>query len=191
MGHSRAEKAKTHGRIVRLAAKRFREKGLEGVGIADLMKQAGLTVGGFYKHFASRDELVAEAMGLALGGWKRKIEAAASGGPRVTYESLIDHYLSEAHRDNPAAGCPVGALAGEFVRSDKRTRSLVGQEAQDNIKLLTTFFRKRGADQDGEARARAIMAYCALVGAITMSRAVSDKRLSREILKSVARRLKS
>jgi TetR/AcrR family transcriptional regulator, transcriptional repressor for nem operon len=155
------------------------------------MKQAGLTVGGFYKHFASRDELVAEAMGLALGGWKRKIEAAASGGPRVTYESPIDDYLSEAHPDNPAAGCPVGALAGECVRSDKRTRSLVSQEAQDNIKLLTTFFRKRGADQDDEARARAIMAYCALVGAITMSRAVSDQLLSREILKSVARRLKS
>ena len=68
MGHSRAEKAKTHKRIVAIASKRFREEGLAGVGIADLMKEAGLTVGGFYKHFDSRDDLVAEAVGSALGG---------------------------------------------------------------------------------------------------------------------------
>jgi TetR/AcrR family transcriptional regulator, transcriptional repressor for nem operon len=67
MGHSRAEKAKTHERIVALASKRFREKGLEGIGMAELMKQAGLTVGGFYKHFGSRDDLVAQALGSAVG----------------------------------------------------------------------------------------------------------------------------
>ena len=67
MRHSKAEKAKTHKRIVAIAAKRFSEEGLAGVGIADLMKEAGLTVGGFYKHFKSRDALVAEAVGSALG----------------------------------------------------------------------------------------------------------------------------
>jgi len=84
MGHTRAEKAKTHKRIVAIASKRFREEGLAGVGIADLMKEAGLTVGGFYKHFDSRDDLVAEAVGSALGAWKRQVDAAASGGPPVT-----------------------------------------------------------------------------------------------------------
>jgi hypothetical protein len=83
MGHSKAEKVKTHKRIVALASKRFREEGLAGVGIAELMKQAGLTVGGFYKHFASRDNLAAEAPVSALEMWKRQINAAASGGPEA------------------------------------------------------------------------------------------------------------
>lgn len=190
MGHSREAKAKTHQRIVALASKRFREKGLTGIGIADLMKQAGLTVGGFYKHFESRDELVAEAMRSALGRWKRKWQAAAAGGPPVTYESLIDDYLTESHRDNFATGCPVAALAGEVARGDKRTRALVTQEAQDNIELLANLFRERGGE-DGAARSQAILAYCALVGGITMARAVSDEKLSREILKTLAQLLKN
>ena len=126
MGHSKAEKVKTHKRIVAIASKRFREEGLAGVGIAELMKQAGLTVGGFYKHFASRDDLVAEALVSALEMWKRQINAAASGGgPPVTYKSLVGDYLSEAHRNHPGTGCPVSALAGDIARSDKQTRALV------------------------------------------------------------------
>jgi TetR/AcrR family transcriptional repressor of nem operon len=99
--HSKAEKAKTHKRIVAIASRRFREEGLAGIGIADLMKEAGLTVGGFYKHFNSRDALVAEAVGCALELWKRQVDAAASGGPPVTYESLVDEYLDEGHRNQP------------------------------------------------------------------------------------------
>src|ERR1700687_4057878 len=116
MGYSRAQKAKTHERIIKLASKRFREEGLAGIGIAELMKEAGLTVGGFYKHFKSRDDLVAEAVGSALELWKRQVDGAASGGPAVTYESLVDGYLSEAHRDHPGTGCVVSALAGDIAR---------------------------------------------------------------------------
>src|ERR1700694_2339354 len=101
MGYSRAQKAKTHERIVKLASKRLREEGLAGIGIAELMKEAGLTVGGFYKHFHSRDDLLAEAVGSALGSWKRQVDAAASGGPPVSYETLVDNYLTETHRDDP------------------------------------------------------------------------------------------
>jgi TetR/AcrR family transcriptional repressor of nem operon len=122
MRHCKAEKAKTHERIVAIASKRSREEGLAGIGIADLMKVAGLTVGGFYKHFKSRDALVAEAVGRALELWKRQVDAAASGGPPVTYESLVDEYLSEAHRHHPGTGCPVSVSAGDLARSDKRTR---------------------------------------------------------------------
>lgn len=190
MGHSRAEKDKTHQRIVALASKRFREKGLSGIGIAELMKQAGLTVGGFYKHFDSRDELVAEAIGSALGGWKRKLRSAASGGPPVSYESLVDDYLSQAHRDDPATGCAVAALAGEVARGDKRSRALVTQEVQDNIELLASLSREKDGEDDSAAKSQAILTYCALIGALTMSRAVSDEKLSREMLKSVAQLLK-
>src|SRR6266404_4903759 len=191
MGHSRSSKAKTHKRIVQIASKRFREEGLAGIGIADLMKEAGLTVGGFYKHFKSRDDLVAEAVGSALGVWKRQVDAAASDGPLVTYESLVDEYLSEAHRNHPGTGCPIGALAGDLARSDKRTRALVSRKIRDNIELLATLIRNTNETDRGSARSQAVLTYCALVGAIGMARAVSDEELSREILKTAAQRLKN
>jgi TetR/AcrR family transcriptional regulator, transcriptional repressor for nem operon len=191
MGHSQTEKAKTHEQIVSLASKRFREKGITGIGIAELMKEAGLTVGGFYKHFDSRDDLVVEAMRSALGAWKRKVDAAASGGPPVTYASLIDDYLSEAHRDHPGSGCPVSALVGDIARSDKRIQALVTGEAQESIELLTNLIREASEGDKRTPRSRAIMTYSALVGAISLARAVSDEQLSREILKSVARLLKN
>ena len=190
MRHSRTEKAKTHERIVAIAAKEFRERGLAGIGIADLMKEAGLTVGGFYKHFKSRDALVAEAVGSALEMWKDQIDAAAAGGPRVTYKSLVDDYLSEAHRDHPGMGCLVGALAGDLARSDKRTRAVVTRKIRDNMELLAVLIRDTNKADKDTARSCAVMAYCAMVGAISMARAVSDKELSREILQTVAQHLK-
>jgi TetR/AcrR family transcriptional repressor of nem operon len=191
MRHSKTEKANTHKRIVTIASKKFREEGLAGIGIADLMKEAGLTVGGFYKHFKSRDALVAEAIGSALEIWKDRIDAAAAGGPRITYDSLVDDYLSEAHRNYPGRGCPVSALAGDLARSDKRTRTLVSRKIRDNIALLATLIRASSKTDKDAARSRAVMTYCAMVGAISMARAVSDKELSREILKTVAQRLKN
>src|ERR1700688_964959 len=189
--HSKAEKAKTHERIVAIASKRFREEGLAGIGIADLMKEAGLTVGGFYKHFNSRDALVAEAVGSALELWKRQADAAVSGGPPVTYESLVDEYLSEAHRNHPGTGCPVSALAGDLARSDKRTRALVSRKIRDNIELLATLIRNTNETDKGSARSQAILTYCALVGAIGMARAISDEEASRRNFKNLAQQLKN
>src|SRR5258707_11199679 len=142
MRHSKSAKAKTHERIVTVASKKFREKGLAGIGIADLMKEAGLTVGGFYKHFKSRDALVAEAVGSALDRWKDRIDATAAGGPRFTYESLVDDYLSEAHRNYPGMGCPVAALAGDLARSDKHTRTVATRKTPDNNGLLASLIRE-------------------------------------------------
>src|ERR1700752_1357429 len=124
MGHSKAQKTKTHKRIISIASKRFREEGLARVGIAELMKDAGLTVGGFYKHFDSRDDLVAEAVSSAFGAWQRRMDPRGSGGPPLSYAKLIDDYLSEAHRNSPGTGCAFSALAEEIGRSDKRTRAL-------------------------------------------------------------------
>ena len=191
MRHSKAEKAKTHKRIVAIASKRFREEGLAGIGIADLMKEAGLTVGGFYKHFKSRDALVAEAVGSALEIWKRQMDAAAAGGPPVTYESLVDGYLSEAHRDHPGTGCAVSSLAGDIARSDQRTRAAVTRQIRDDIELVATMIGDTNEKGKGTARSQAILTYCALVGAIGVARAVSDEHLSREILTTVAQVLKN
>ncbi len=188
MGYSKAQKAKTHERIVKLASKRFREEGLAGIGIADVMKEAGLTVGGFYKHFDSRDDLVAEAVNSAFGWWKRQVDAAKSGGPPVSYEKLIDDYLSEAHRDNPGTGCAFSALAPEIARSDKKTRALTSQQVRNDIQLISAL---RPAKDKRTARSRAILTFSALVGAMSLARAVSDEALSRDILNSVAELLKN
>jgi TetR/AcrR family transcriptional repressor of nem operon len=187
MGHSRAEKEKTHKRIVKIAAKRFREEGLARVGIAELMKDAGLTVGGFYKHFDSRDDLVAEAVGSALGTWKRQADAAASGGPPLTYAKLIDDYLNEAHRDDPGTGCAYSALAAEISRSDKRTRALASEQIRNDLQLIAGLLPGKNRRA---ARSRAILTFSALVGAMTLARAVSDEKMSREILRTAAEVLK-
>jgi len=188
MGHSRAEKTKTHKRIVSIASKKFREEGLAGVGIAELMKEAGLTVGGFYKHFDSRDDLVAEAVSSAFGGWKRRVDAAASGGPSVSLAKLIDDYLTAAHRDDPGTGCAFSALAPEIARSDKRTRALTTEQVRNDIQLIAGLIPGRDAHA---VRSQAILTFSALVGAMSLARTVSDEALSRKILKIVAELLKN
>jgi TetR/AcrR family transcriptional regulator, transcriptional repressor for nem operon len=188
MGHSRTEKAKTHKRIVSIASKRFREKGLAGFGIAELMKEAGLTVGGFYKHFGSRDDLVAEAVNSAFGGWQRQLDAANSGGPSVSVAKLIDDYLNKAHRDNPGSGCAFSALAPEIARSDKRTRALTSEQVRNDIQLMATLLPGRGKRP---ARSIAILIVSALVGAMSLARAVSDEELSLEILEAGGELLKN
>ena len=188
MGHSKAQKTRTHKRIVDIASKRFREKGLAGLGIAELMKEAGLTVGGFYKHFDSRDELVAEAVSLAFGGWKRRVDAAKAGGPSVSLAKLIDDYLNEAHRDNPGTGCAFSALAPEIARSNTQTRALTSEQVRNDIQLIAGLLP--GKDKS-RARSRAILTFSALVGAMSLARAVSDEELSREILETVGQLLKN
>lgn len=184
MGHSRAAKLDTHKRIVAVASKRLREQGFAGVGVADVMQDAGLTVGGFYKHFESRDDLLREALDAACGTWRARADAAAAGGPPITYKALVDEYLSPAHRDNPGAGCPVSAVAADVARADAETRELFAQRIDENIALIATLIP---AKDKRTARAKAILTYSALVGAISMARATaSDEELSREILKTIA-----
>ena len=146
-----------------------------------------MTVGGFYKHFDSRADLVAEAVNSAVGGRQRRVDAARSGGPPVSYEKLIDEYLNEAHRDNPGTGCAFSALAPEIARSDERTRALTSEQVRNDIQLIAAL---RPAKDKRTARSRAILTFSALVGAIALARAVSDEALSREILKTVAELLK-
>ena len=113
MGRSQLEKQKTHEKIVETASKRLREEGLEGIGVADLMKEAGLTVGGFYKHFASRDDLVAEAIQSAFDSWGRRLEAEGVDPAKMTAADIADRYVSAYHRDNPGEGCPFAALTAD------------------------------------------------------------------------------
>src|SRR6202020_1763839 len=102
----------------------------------------------------------------------------------MTYESLVDEYLSEAHRNHPGTGCPVSALAGDLARSDKRTRALVSRKIRDNIELLATLIRNLNKTDRGSARSQAVLTYCALVGAIGMAPAGSGEGVFREKFKN-------
>lgn len=182
MGHSQIEKQKTHERIVSIASKRLREDGLEGVGVADLMKEAGLTVGGFYKHFASRDDLVAEAMLCAFGSWSKKLEERGLKPEDLTIGEVANYYMSPNHRDNPGDGCPFPALTADFARSGSKTREIATAQLRSNFEA----FQKRLADGDAEAtRRKAIIAFCAMAGAVGFARISDDEALSNEILETV------
>jgi TetR/AcrR family transcriptional repressor of nem operon len=185
MGHSKAEKAQSHDRIVKNAAARFREQGVEGIGVADLMKEAGLTHGGFYRHFASREDLVAEAIEHALRDGAQAVDAIARL-KRAPLASLVDAYLSAAHRDNLATSCAVTTLAGDVARASNRARTAYTSQVGLYLELLTRLIAGKKAK-----RGKAIAALSTLVGAVSMARAVNDEKLSREILKSAADELKA
>jgi len=190
MGRSQTHKKESHDRIVRMAAARFRESGVDGIGVAKLMSDSGLTHGGFYRHFASRDELVAEATECALRDGGRAVTALARL-EHGAWRKLVDAYLSPAHRDGWATSCAVTTLAADVARSNERARSAYTNQVGVYLALLAGLLEgeRRGAARS--RRKQAIAALSTLVGAVSMARAVNDKKLSEEILKAAADELKS
>lgn len=182
MGRSQLEKQKTHERIVTLAAKRLREEGLEGIGVADLMKEAGLTVGGFYKHFASRDELVAEAMESAIGSSRRQQEEQGIDPASISLNDYVDSYLSERHRDHCGEGCAYAALTADMARSSDAVRTVATEGLQRNFETMTA---RMPQPETAEARRKAIIASCLMTGALGLARVANDEALSSEILETV------
>ena len=188
MGHSQEDKAKSHEKIVKTAAARFRESGVDGIGVADLMKDAGLSHGGFYRHFSSRDALVAEAIEHALAdGGGRVADVARTQHPR-TAAVLIDAYLSASHRDGLATSCAVTTMAADVARSNDRARTAYSRQVETYLDLLVQLI---DAPSRKTRRSKAITALATLVGAVSMARAVNDEKLSREILSSAAHELKA
>ena len=116
VGSSQADKAASHERIVKAASRRIRRDGIDNVGVAELMKQAGLTHGGFYRHFESRDDLVAEAIAEALAQGSQRVQASAKLGGPSALAAIVDGYLSRLHRDKPETGCAVAALPTDVAR---------------------------------------------------------------------------
>lgn len=190
MGNSKAGKAESHDRIVQVASTRFREHGVDAIGVADLMKDAGLTHGGFYRHFSSRDELVAEAVEHALQDGGKAIAAIASSKLErpALLTAIINAYLSAVHRDGLATSCAVATLSGDVARSNDRTRSAYTNQVEMYLKLLTNLIV---AGKPKSRRIKAIGALSTLVGAVSLARAVNNEKLSLEILRSAADELKA
>ncbi|MHA5498415.1 TetR/AcrR family transcriptional regulator [Pseudomonas aeruginosa] len=176
MGHSQASKQATHDRIVSIAAERFCELGIDGLSIADLMKEAGLTHGGFYKHFESRDQLVAEALDAAF---QRSDDPGRTH--KASFDTLVSEYLSLEHRDSVGTGCAVGALVSDMGRIEGEAQELYTRKLKANIKGISALL----GSAEGAKRAEAIVVFSAMVGALGLSRAVADDELSQEILSTV------
>lgn len=171
MSRSQAEKAVIHEHIVNLAAERFREVGLNGIGVADLMKEAGRTGGGFYKHFESREKLVEEALQCAFD---KRAKAGKYTDPEstLTLTDLVESYLSERHLNDPGSGCALAAVMNDVARSSDSIREVYTQELQNELAVMTALTSSK---QPSKKRAQALLAMCTLVGAIGLSRAVTDE----------------
>jgi len=173
---TREEAAATRERILEEASKLFREHGLDGIGVADLMKSAGLTHGGFYSHFASKEDLMAQACARALQGsvqkWKER-----------SLPQIVESYLSQRHRDNPGAGCALASLAGDIPRQGGAVRRAVTEGVRSLVEVLAGLVPGKSA---AARRRKALAIYSSLVGAVVLARSVDDPEMSEEILRAVA-----
>jgi TetR/AcrR family transcriptional repressor of nem operon len=187
MKKSKLEAAETRRRIVRTAAAEFGRNGINETGLSDLMAAAGLTHGGFYRHFGSKDQLVAEACAAGMESVVETTEAAASHRPANSgLQAIAERYLSTDHRDNQSDGCPLAGLGSELARSDDSTRAAA---TAGFLKLVDVVARQYRRTKPDVAKARALVALSAMIGAVTMSRIVTDPKLSAAILQQTKKHL--
>ncbi|TNM33564.1 TetR/AcrR family transcriptional regulator [Streptomyces sedi] len=188
---TREDKARNRQNIVEAAGRMFRSQGFDAVGIAELMKEAGLTHGGFYNHFASKDELAAEACGASfeasLGVLDQTLgEGVAPAGPPL--RRVVDDYLSVTHRDAPDGGCPSASLVTDAGRHSDTVQNAYAAGVEGYLAgFAGEFAREReGEISPEEARDRAMLLLSRLVGAMALARAVRDVQpeLSGEILRT-------
>lgn len=179
MGHSRAEKEQSRERILEAAARMIREVGPNGIGIADLMKSANLTHGGFYGHFPSRDDLILAAIGRAIDDGLNSFASLPDGEDPGSVRSIAHRYLSPSHRDNIARGCAIAALATDVGRQEEdQGRRILREHAEARFESMAE------AIGEGEpAKDAAVAAWCTMVGAVVLSRAFRGSSRADEILK--------
>jgi TetR/AcrR family transcriptional repressor of nem operon len=179
---SREQAAENRARVVKVAARLYRERGFDGIGVADIMKAAGLTHGGFYGQFGSKEELMAEAGARALAesnaAWQRLLQAA----PDDQLAAITGAYLSPRHRDNPGRGCALAALGADAARSAPAVKRALTEGFNTLLEVLAGVIpgRTKAAKRD-----KALVAYAGMVGALVLSRTVDDAALSEEILQAV------
>jgi TetR/AcrR family transcriptional regulator, transcriptional repressor for nem operon len=183
---SRQKAAEHRERILEAAGALFRAKGFGGIGVADIMKAAELTHGGFYGHFASKDDLAAQASGRTMARAAARWTDVVANAPERPYEALLKHYLSPRHRDEPGQGCVFAALGNDAARSGKTVRDAFANGLEPMIEILARSFPERSR---AARRRKAVAAMASLVGALTLARAVEGKPLSDEILDATRREL--
>ena len=180
MRYSKEHKQETHAKIVKKAAVLLREKGAHGIGVADLMKEAGLTHGGFYAHFESREALVVEAFGYAMDrSTERWRKIAEQTPPDKRLATIIQSYLTPVHRDDPGHGCAVPALGAEIVRESPRTRKAFAAKLEQMIDMMTD--QVSGVPRKA-ARKQAVATLATMLGTLVLARIAGNGEFSDEIL---------
>ncbi|MBI3475748.1 MAG: TetR/AcrR family transcriptional regulator [Acidobacteria bacterium] len=179
MRYEPEHKTQTRDRIVRNAARKLRAQGLSSPGVASVMKASGLTVGGFYKHFRSKDELLAEAIAQAFAESNENIRSALEHVPREDkWKELVRLYLSTEHCDHPDTGCPVAALAPEIARAKLSVRKRIAGLMNEWVEFMP------GATARERER-NLFVIYSAMAGAISIARILTDPADRQKLLASV------
>lgn len=178
MRRSREDTAETRRRIVETASRLFRARGITPVSVADVMGAVGLTVGGFYRHFESKEALVAEAIAAASDDTALRPAKATAGAELAA--TLFDRYLSRAHRDHAELGCPVAALCSEVAHESLPTREAFTHAMYRLLEVVGSVV----PGDTKEARDRRLLAAATMVGAVVLSRASSDERLAEDLLRA-------
>ena len=184
-----AAKDATHDRIVSVAARAIRRSGYDGTGVADIMKEAGLTHGAFYSHFTSREAMLAEAAGKACAeSAAAAAEVVASVPPGMALESMLSAYLSREHVEHAEIGCPLAALGSETSRQAPEARRVVTR----HLKEMIDFVARQSPDwgQPG-AHERALVTIATMVGSLMLARAVDDPGLSDGLREATLKHLTS
>ena len=181
MPHSPKHKQETRERIVNSARRLFNRKGFNEVTIDEIMKHAGLTRGGFYKHFGSKDELLAEAIAKAFEEVEDRFDAAVSKAKPGTelLKSLIENYLSLEHCANPGEGCPMAAMASEIGRFPKAARAEIEKAMRRRVKRAARLLPGK-TERERERNCIALMS--GLVGTLNVARALSDPAARKAVL---------
>lgn len=180
------KKEQTHERIVDHASRALRRAGYDGVGVAALMKEAGLTHGGFYAHFDSREDLVVEALERAAAeSLGRMSEVVAAAEPGRGIEVLADRYLHDSHVKNPGEGCALAALGSETHRQPSAVKAVVRRQVKDFLALIEKALPE-GGDPDAR-RDQAHVVLSALVGSLMIARAVESPEMSKAVRGAVKR----
>jgi TetR/AcrR family transcriptional repressor of nem operon len=182
MRYAEHHKQETRERVLRIAARDLRQNGPDKVVIADVMEAAGLTHGGFYAHFKSKDVFLAETLdGIFIRARAKTREMVAGLPPRHALATYIDNYVSVAHRDHPESGCPIVALNSDLPRQSQKFRDAFDRGVRSLVAALAGWLADAGEKQ-ADTLAPSILS--AMVGAVALSRAVSDRELSDELLKA-------
>jgi len=173
-------KERTRQKVLDLAAADLCVNGIERTGIAEIMQSAGLTHGGFYAHFASKDEMVAAAITQMFGRLTGKLETGMQHlGPAKTLDLFINSYLSTKHRDNPAQGCPIAALAGEVQRQPASTKHAYSVALQRYLRTIAALLPLENGEAQTDLAASLLME---MVGALLLARCVTDNHASERVL---------
>ena len=179
---SRAQAEENRDRVIDVASRLFREHGFDGIGLKGLMKGAGLTQGGFYKQFTSKDDLAALASRRAMeGATRRWSEAAADNSDPL--EAVMAFYLSKDHRGEKAEGCPLVALGSDAARQSEEVRRPFEDGIRAHFEVLDELMEDR-KHSDPSAKSMAILSL--MIGAVTLSRIIEDEHLSQGILDAAA-----